>query len=93
MKVTWKLSKVSESQVAKKTKTRIKLLLNKTSVKYGDSIIRIDKDFALTSLHKCLKSKLTQRVMTMIYQEKVKTVLQPGAKKRPAHVHTVSILQ
>lgn len=59
--------------------------MNKTSVKYGDSIIRIDKDFALKSLHKCLKSKLTQRVMTIIYQEKVKTVLQPGAKKRPAH--------
>jgi len=63
-----------------KTKTRIKLLSNKTSVKYGDSIIRIDKDFARKSLHKCLlvKSKIKQRVMTVIYQEKVKTVGPPG---------------
>ena len=65
-----------------KTKTRIKLLLNKTSVKYGDSIIGIDKDFALKSLHKCLlvKSKITQSVMTNLSGES-----ENSWSSRPAH--------
>ena len=62
----------------------------------GENIIKISKDFALKSLHKCLKSKITPSFMTVIYQERESehswsSSENPGAKKRPAHVCVVCI--